>query len=106
MRQRIVHIFFDVDMRNQHDGLAAYAKKHNVDVNKLEPLTHVIFINRALDRLKMYSCKGVLSYLRVKGGIDLEAIQYIPEVFVGNDVSIAYAKALRKRLQDKLGNAK
>lgn len=102
MNQKIIHIFFDIDMRNQHDGLKILAHKKNVDVEALNNNQHVIFINKSLNRLKMYSSKGVLSYIKSKNIFDLDAIKYIPEAFANDDVELIYTKALKKTLEKKL----
>lgn len=102
MSQKILHVFFDVDMRSQHHGLQMHAAKRKVHLENLMPKQHVVFINKAMDRVKMYSSSGVLSYLRVPQGLELEAINYIPEAFVGDGVDVAYAKALRKVLVKRL----
>lgn len=102
---KLVNAFLDVDMRCQHDGLAKIAKKHRVDVWSLSPGEHVVFINRAMDRIKMFSPNGVLSYLRLKSDqrIDLDTLKYIPEAYDGSkDLRVTYSQALRKSLSKRV----
>lgn len=97
-----MQVFLEADMRCQHDGLAELARKKKVDVYTLKPGQHVMFLNKALNRIKMFSSGGVLSYLRLdKGKVDLETIHTIPKAFEGN-MGLAYRGALRKTLEKKL----
>lgn len=101
--QKLVQCFLEADMRCQHDGLAKIAKKMDLDVYALAKGQHVVFVNTALDRIKMFSHGGVLSYLRMKSGkVNLETLRLIPEAFNDSpDFEIAYSKSLKKVLEDK-----
>jgi len=101
MTNRLITAFVGTDMRCQHNGLAIIAKKRKVDVYDLKVGEHVVFVNTALDRIKMFSAGGVLSYLKVKGGIEMETLAYIPKAFAGN-LPVAYGSALKAVLQKKL----
>lgn len=101
---KLIRVFLDVDMRNQHDGLARLADNQGYNLSKLNLGEHVIFLNSKLNKLKMYSYGGVLSYLRLpKGRIDLNSIRSIPNAFTaGETVDVAYTDALRKSLALKI----
>ena len=102
MKNRVVRIFLDVDFRNQHTGLSLVASKHKVDVDALKDGEHLIFVNSKRNKIKMYSSRGVLSYLRLKKGvIDLNTLVEIPKCFSHN-LSVSYDKALTKVIKNKL----
>ena len=100
---RIVRIFLDVDFRNQHDGLAKLARENNVSVGSLKDGEHIIFINTARNKIKMYSNRDVLSYMRLPSGrkVDLEALVEMTKCFKG-DIKVSYKTALTKKVKDKL----
>lgn len=101
--QKLVQCFLDADMRCQHDGLAKIAAKKSLNVYELEKGQHVVFVNTALDRIKMFSHGGVLSYLRMKKGkVNLETLRLIPEAFNDSpNFEIAYSRSLKKVLETK-----
>ena len=91
----VIRCFLDVDMRCQHFGLSKHAKKHKVDIDKLKPGQHVMFTNRAMNRVKIYSAGGVLSYLASKDRLDMAAVGQIPACF-GADIQVKYASAIKR----------
>jgi hypothetical protein len=108
----IVRFIPKTDMRNQHDGLAAVAKSHGIDLKKLEPGEHVVFANNAMNKLKLYSgfkrtdgegdSIGVLSYVRAdKGRLDLGLIEQIPQCFDARS-GINWDKAAKLSLEKQL----
>lgn len=97
---KLITAFIGTDMRCQHIGLAAIAKGRKVNVYELKTGEHVVFINTALNRIKMFSPGGVLSYLRVDGRIDMGTLSRIPRAFAG-DLPVAYGKALKEVLEKK-----
>lgn len=99
---KLVRVFFDTDMRNQHDGLLKIAKKEGVDAASIAPGEHILFINTKMNRMKMLSSGGVLSYWRGRQGerVNLEAIQYIPDAFSAGKIN--YTKALKNLMLGKL----
>jgi len=102
MTQKLIRCFLGTDLRCQHDGLTKLAHKQKVDVDKLKPGQHIIFINNALNKLKMYSSGNILSYLRLPNGrIDLNTLGDIPRAF-GSDMKTKYTSALKKQIERKL----
>jgi len=101
---KLVRVFFDVDMRNQHDGLGKLAKKEGVDTRVIADDEHIVFINTKMNRLKMLSRGGVLSYWKSYDGtkVNMEAIQYIPDAFQAGKIN--YSKALEKLMRQKMGS--
>lgn len=106
---RIIHVFYDQDMRCRHDGLWARALKER-DFNKadLKAGDVLCFINSKRDRLMAIAGLdeedgyGVLGYYRSPHGqIDETAIQYIPQAFNGGKFQMN--KAIKKALTTKLG---
>jgi len=99
---RIVRVFLDVNLAQGHDGLRDEAKRGKVTTDKLEPGEYVVFVNRAQDRVKIYTGNGVLAYLRSKGQrIDLSVISKIPAAFKNNG-KLDYDSELAKILKEKL----
>lgn len=79
---KILRVFLETDMRSQHDGLIKVAKAQKVDLTSVNMGEHVLFINRKMDRIKLYSSSGVLSYFRsTKGRLSLHVIEQIPRCF-------------------------
>jgi hypothetical protein len=102
MNNTICRVFQDTDMKNQHLGLKTIALSKKVNLDNLVPGEHVIFVNKACDKLKMYSHRGLLSYLRSdRGKLDLGMIQMIPVCF-GSDGNINWKKAELLSLERKL----
>jgi hypothetical protein len=100
---KVVRVFFETDMRNQHDGLKEVAKAEKVDLDKLSPGEHVVFINMAKDRLKMFSSGGVLSYLRSQTGkLNMMVIEQIPQCFSAKR-GVNWPKAQKLALEKQLG---
>lgn len=87
MANRLLHIFWETDMRVRHDGLAKLARsKAKINVSELEAGDLLCFINRKRDRIMVLAgtgeedSYGVLGYYRSPHGrIDEQAIQFIPQ---------------------------
>lgn len=100
----ILQIFHDTDLRNVHRGLAEIAKKHKVDVNKLRDNEHLIFLNSAKTKIKLYSSHGLVSYyVSPSGKLNLHMIDELPKAFgaQGFDWKKAERVALEKLLKKK-----
>ena len=101
---KVIRCFLDVDMRCQHDGLKKHALNRKVNIEKIKKNEHVIFVNKAINKVKIYSGNGVLSYYRSKTPLDLEAVAQIPNTF-GNDIKTQYHSSIKmifkKRVQKK-----
>lgn len=106
---RIIHVFYDQDMRCRHDGLAKRAREEReFDVRDLRPGDVLCFINAKRDRLIALAgldeenSHGVLGYYRSPHGrIDERAVQYIPQAFSGGTFKMK--TAIKKALHDRLG---
>lgn len=100
---KIIRVFLNVDMRNQHNGLTRVAANESVDLLKIKPHEHVIFINTRKNKLKMFSTNGVLSYVMAKEGmLNLAMIEQIPRCF-NQDSTLDWNKAQRLALEKQLG---
>ena len=101
-KPRVIRFFPETFMGNGHAGLAAIAKKHNVDVSNLKWGEYVIFMNTNQNALKLYSQGGLIAHLKMPGSakIDLETISLIPRFFNGGHIS--YESALKEVIQKKL----
>lgn len=98
----ILRVFTDTDMRCQHPGLKKVAAKQRVLLDNLTAGEHVIFINTACDRMKMYSSGGVLSYIKTEGRIDMRYISAFPKAFNASG-KFEYDLAVKEVLEKKLG---
>jgi hypothetical protein len=107
MNCRLVHVFWETNMSCGHDGLARIAAKKRLHIKDLAPGELVCFINRKQDRIKVLAGTaeedghGVMGYYRSpRGRIEVAAIQYIADSFLGG--AIDYDSALRKTLTKNL----
>lgn len=99
---RLLRVFLNADMRNQHDGLRALAKTEKINIDKLEVGEMVLFINSDKNRVKLYGSNNVLAYLKLdKGKIDMRTISLIPRAFSGSG-KIDYDAALKEVLTREL----
>jgi len=101
MANRVIRIFKDTNMQNQHDGLAKIAMKNKVRVDQLGQGEHVVFINKACNYIKMYSANGVLTSKKEKGTINMHSIEMIPLCF-DPDGKLNWDKADRLALEKQL----
>lgn len=107
MSNPIKHVFFDVNMANQHEGLARMALgEQRIEVSQLRVGDMIIFLNKARNRIKILAGtsedngRGLIAYYRSpKGTIDLRMIAEIPSYFSGG--SIDFSRAIRKTLLDR-----
>lgn len=101
---KILRVFLDTDMRNQHDGLEKIATKNKVSLIDLDQGSHVIFVNTRCNKIKIYSSNGVLSYMKkdTGGKLDLNMIEMIPHSF-NQTGAIDWNKAAKLSLEKKLG---
>jgi hypothetical protein len=106
MNNRLLHVFFEVNMGNQHDGLAILALERKVSLKALQPGELVCFVNKAQTRLKIVAGTGepdglgIIAYYRSpKGRLDLRALKYIPTAFNGSaiDFKVAIKKSFESR---------
>lgn len=111
---KVIHVFQNVDMRNQHDGLTALALKKKINLKALPPGEHVVFINANVNKIKVYSPDGtpdgVLSYKRKTDGvINLGMIEELPRC-MGSDGKFNLEKAeklaIERNVDRALGKAK
>ena len=101
---KILRCFIGADMRLAHEGLQLIAKKHGITTGSLSNGEHVIFLNHAHDKLKLFSANNVITYLRMDRGrkIDLRVIQLIPSIY-GAMGGIDYARGIEQVIRKELG---
>lgn len=98
----ILRVFVQTDMRNQHRGLVQIAKKKGIDLHGLKRGQHVVFVNTAMDRVKLYSAGGVLSYVHSETGkLNMGVIEQIPGCFNAR-TGVNWRKAARRALVKQL----
>lgn len=106
---KIVRVFLDTNMSLQHQGLVAIAMSNGVAVPGLKNGEHIVFVNKKLNKVKVYSSNGLVSYLRLDDGrkLDLNIISMIPSCFDANlriDWNKAEALSLDRKLKNKEAN--
>lgn len=97
---RTTDIFLGADLRMGVTGLKLYAKARKVDLNELEPMTAVAFVNRDKTGVKLFTWNKVVAYIRaeeINRPIDLDAIQMMVQAF-NEDGTMNYTEALRATL--------
>lgn len=97
---RIIRFFPNSDLRNGHLGLAAQAKKQQIDVTSLKTGEFVMFANASMTGVKIFCPNHTICYVRSPDGrrIEMKAIRYLPLFFSGTEFN--YTKALEKSLMD------
>ncbi len=104
MANKILHIFFEVDMRCSHDGLKELLVKKKVSLKTIKQGDCIVFINNAQNRVKLFASGAeCLVYLNPGKRIDPETIPLIPHYLNGDtlDYSGALKEALMKRMVRK-----
>lgn len=95
---RIAHLFFDINMSSQHDGLNAILDKA-VGSDELPVGDVALFINKKWTKLKILTADNTLIYLRRDEGINPETIRHIPNCIEGKDLN--YGKALETAVKQR-----
>lgn len=108
MKNNIMRVFLNADLRAGHDGLSKLAKDNGVRTDQLEPGNYVIFINSKRNKLKMYAANQVIAYLRLKDNrsLDLRTIKHLPRVFNGKTINydLALSTVLEAEMAKKQKN--
>lgn len=101
---RVVHVFKNVNMLFQHDKLIELAASKKVDLKTLAEGQHVVFLNKKLTRIKLFSQHEVISYYRHPNGdkINLEIVGLIPKCFDSKAGAMNWDKAERMALEAQL----
>lgn len=104
MKNRLIHVFFNVDLRQSFTGLVKTLKSKTDRVMKQGDF--VLFMNSKQDMIKMFcsSTNCLLQFKNEKGRINSQTIVDLPNYVQGN--SLDYNSALRKVLTKKLGKPK
>lgn len=101
MKNKIVRVFFESDMRCSHNGLKLICSSHEFSPSENEL---VVFINRKQTMFKLLAGPDTVGFYKSPSGrVTMEAIQYLPQVFNGNklDFNSAIKRVLfQKGIQD------
>jgi len=105
---KILRVFFNTDLRGQHDGLVKLASKSNVNLKRLDQGEHVAFINRKRNKLKLFSKstnQNVVTYLRLDNDqrLDLNCLSELIRIFNPGG-HLDYKGVLKKRIEKKLAS--
>lgn len=87
MSNKLLHIFFDVDMRCSHEGLGVLVKKKKIKINEGD---FVCFLNRTRNIVKMFcgSQDALLHYKKDGRVIDPQVIKYLPKYAGGSEIDM------------------
>lgn len=102
---RVIRLFPDSDMRCSHEGLAAVAKKNDIDPLTLHPGEFLVFINSRQTMFKIYAPGNCIAFVKHPEGhrLDLSVVRYIPRFFNGTEFNLD--AATRKMIGEKLNRA-
>jgi len=106
MANKLLHIFFGVDMRSGHEGLRALLAKKKVSLTTIKQGDCIIFMNNSQNRLKMFG-SGSECLLHLNTGnrrIDAATIPKLPEYFNGErlDYGAALRDAINKHMRTRV----
>lgn len=98
MKNRVVRVFLDANMSCAHKGLGLMAARHKVKLDEMGANEHAVFINSNLNKIKIWSAGGLISYARKDNGkIDMRYISEIPKAF-DEDGNFDFDKAVKASL--------
>jgi hypothetical protein len=104
----LLHIFWDVDFRNGHDGLNQIAKEKKIQIRNMPHGEMVLFVNSKRNMIKVLASTGeensngvVAFYKCPRGRINEYSLQFIAQAFRGGE--IRYDEALKRGLLKQLG---
>jgi hypothetical protein len=99
---KVLRIFLHTDMRCAHEGLTKLASEEKVDIKGLVPGEFLVFINTAMDRIKLMAANSVVAYYKSPHGkIDLRTISKIPQAFRASG-RIDYDSSLKDIIEEHL----
>jgi hypothetical protein len=92
---RIIEIFFDVNMSLCHKGLTEHAKRRRRNVAELKPGEFILFYNKRVSAVKAFGANGVYLHTKTPDNrqFNLRAMQLLPKFM--SDTTIGYDRALR-----------
>lgn len=100
---KLLHIFWETDMRCSHEGLKAVAKKKRFPLSDMKQGDCVVFVNRQLTRVKMFA-SGTKCMLYIAEGnkrIEPDTIRLLPGYIVGG-AELDYLGALQESINQRL----
>lgn len=100
MSNRILRVFFDIDMRNGFEGLDLLLKKERMSLAKLRKGEFLVFLNRKQNTMKICTQNNAMIYVRSQSRIDLNLLTHIPTYFNGTEFK--FTRALEATLLSKL----
>lgn len=82
---KIIRVFPETPMYFSHVGLSAIALKYKINLQVLEPGEFCVFINKALNAVKIFTHGNTIAYMRSPDNrrLEMKTIQMIPTFFRG-----------------------
>lgn len=107
MKNKIIQVFLDSDMRNQFEGLTTLCANNKIKVPEKETGEFVVFINKRRNYLKILACNGtahpvLAAYKTPERIIDIRILSQIPRAFNATG-KFDVDKATEVFLKGKLG---
>jgi len=100
---KIVHCFFDFDMRCSHNGILEFLNRRKIKPTEDD---FIVFMNTKRDTIKML-CKGkkaVLHYKSERAILDPSIVAYLPHYLDGATLNLE--GTIRENLDSMLGSEK
>lgn len=102
-KPKVIHCFFDFDMRCNHNGILLFLKKKKIEITKDD---FIVFMNTKRNMIKMI-CRGekaLLHYRSERRILDPGIIQFLPKYVGGGKLNID--AAVEENLIGMLARAK
>ena len=103
---KLLHVYFDTDLRSAHAGLTKLLAKRKVKVSDINQGDCIAFFNRAFTRLKMFASgtQMLLYYSNGNRRIEPETVRLLPNFVSGGelDYNAALKEAIEKHFAKKL----
>lgn len=106
MKNEIIQLCLNADLRCSHDGLSDMLKKNfKIDTMKLDAGEYVVCVNSAKTIVKIFTGGNVIAHYKSPHGmIDLRTLKSIPKFFNGRSFNYegALGDTIRKEIRERL----
>lgn len=105
MKNEIIRLCLNADLRCSHDGLSSMLKSSfKIDTAKLEAGEYVVCVNSAKTIVKIFTGgNNICHHKSRKGAIDMRTLKEIPRFFNGRSFNYdgAVGELIRKEIREK-----
>lgn len=102
MKNSILRIVFNADLRCSHEGLALIAKDLKINVDKLDIGEYIVILNAKKTLIKIYAAGNVIAFYKSPHGqINVKTLKLIPKYFNGRALQYddALSEIIRKEIK-------